>query len=61
MVEPDRGNGLREVSFALCFQILSLDEERFLKKRGVLSESDFSCIQAILMDLLGFDDNVNGP
>ncbi|MDD4255860.1 MAG: type II toxin-antitoxin system PemK/MazF family toxin [Methanofollis sp.] len=61
MVEPDGGNGLRNVSFALCFQILSLDEERFLKKLGVLSESDFSCIQAILMDLFGFDDQFKGP
>lgn len=61
MVEPDGGNGLSEVSFALCFQILSLDEERFLEKWGVLSESDFTCIQTILIDLLGLEDPPGRP
>ena len=36
----------------MCFQVLSLDEERFLNKIGVLSESDLECIKELLKDLL---------
>ena len=52
MVEPDSKNGLSELSFALCFQVLSLDEERFIRKVGILSESDMECIKEFLKDLL---------
>lgn len=52
MIEPDAKNGLSDVSFALCFQILSLDEERFIRKTGELSEGDLECIKALLWDLL---------
>ena len=52
MVEPDSRNGLSELSFALCFQVLSLNEDRFLRKIWTLSESDLECIKELLKDLL---------
>jgi mRNA interferase MazF len=52
MVEPDSQNGLSDLSFAMCFQVLSLDEDRFLIKKGILSESDLNCIKELLRDLL---------
>jgi len=52
IVEPDSQNGLSKVSFAMCFQVLSLDEERFIRKVGTLSESDLECIKELLKDLL---------
>jgi len=51
-IEPDFKNGLSELSFAMCIQVLSLGDERFLKKIGVLSESDLECIKELLKDLL---------
>ncbi len=52
MVEPDSKNGLSVLSFAMCFQVLSLDEDRFIRKVGTLSESDLECIKELLKDLL---------
>lgn len=52
MVEPDSKNGLSVLSFAMCFQVLSLDEDRFIRKAGTLSESDLECIKELLKDLL---------
>ena len=52
-VDPDTKNGLSVVSFAMCFQVLSLGSERFLNKIGVLSENDLECIKELLKDLLG--------
>lgn len=52
IINPDSKNNLSSLSFAMCFQVLSLDEERFLNKIGVLSESDLECIKELLKDLL---------
>jgi mRNA interferase MazF len=52
MVEPDSKNGLSVLSFAMCFQVLSLDEDRFIRKAGKLSKSDLECIKELLKDLL---------
>ena len=52
-VDPDAKNGLSSVSFAMCFQVLSLGDERFMNKIGILSESDLECIKELLKDLLG--------
>ena len=53
MVDPDSEHGLSAVSFAMCFQVLSLGDERFMNKIGILSESDLECIKELLKDLLG--------
>lgn len=52
IINPDSKNNLSSLSFTMCFQVLSLDEERFLNKIGVLSESDLECIKELLKDLL---------
>ena len=38
-IEPDLNNGLTKTSTADCFQIMSLSQERMLKKIGVINDS----------------------
>lgn len=53
MVMPDGGNGLREESYALVFQVVSLDENRFTGRWGKLSDDDMESIKGLLQDMIG--------
>ncbi len=49
---PDENNGLSKESYALIFQLVSLDENRFTDKWGSLSEDDLLSIKVLLQDML---------
>jgi len=51
-IQPTAENGLSEESFALAFQIRALDPQRFVQKKGKLSDKDIEAIDAILKDML---------
>lgn len=53
LVMPDGGNGLRDESYALVFQVVSLDENRFADRWGRLSADDMESIKGLLQDMIG--------
>lgn len=54
-IDPDGRNGLSSVSAVLLFQILALDDNRFIRKRGIVSSQDMAGIKILLKDLLKID------
>lgn len=54
-IDPNVQNGLTSISAVLVFQILALDDSRFIRRRGVVSPEDMAGIQAILKDLLSIE------
>jgi mRNA interferase MazF len=50
---PNELNGLTKISFADCFQVKSLSEKRFVKKIGLLSESELAEVKVCLAKVLG--------
>lgn len=51
-LKPNQNNGLEKVSFADCFQIKRLSEQRLIKKIGSLNEEEISEIQVTLVKVL---------
>ena len=51
-LKPSQRNGLEKESFADCFQIKSLSEQRLIKKIGILNEDEISEIQVTLVKVL---------
>jgi mRNA interferase MazF len=51
-LKPSQSNGLEKVSFADCFQIKSLSEQRLIKKIGILNEEEISEVQITLIKVL---------
>jgi mRNA interferase MazF len=49
---PDENNGLSEDSYALIFQVVALDTNRFTEKWGYLSEDDILSIKVLFQDML---------
>ena len=52
-LSPNQLNGLSKFYFADCFQVKSLSEKRFLKKIGVIAESELADVKVCLAKLLG--------
>lgn len=52
LIEPDRRNRLSEPSVAMVFQIVSLDDQFFVHRIGVLSEEEMAAIAEMLCELL---------
>ena len=55
VLDPTQGNGLTEISVALVFQIVSLDESRFIKQLGWIPKPQRDAIDELLKDLLRMD------
>lgn len=53
VIRKSKENGLSVDSTALGIQITSFSELRFLRKIGVLDESDFKKVQAVVKSYLG--------
>lgn len=51
-IEPNQFNCLNKLSSADCFQIRSLSQERFVRKIGILKESEMSNIRYGLSKIL---------
>ncbi|MFO7933665.1 MAG: type II toxin-antitoxin system PemK/MazF family toxin [Promethearchaeia archaeon] len=54
-LEPDSQNGLRKDSSADCFQIRSLSEQRFVRKLGRISKTEFEEIKIGLSKVLSIE------
>ncbi len=51
-LDPNPENGLLKKSIADCFQIKSISHERFMEKRGELSEDEMDEVKLTLMKVL---------
>ncbi|HIH29933.1 TPA: type II toxin-antitoxin system PemK/MazF family toxin [Candidatus Micrarchaeota archaeon] len=49
---PSKENGLWDETFAMVFQIVSLDKSGLLQKAGKLDAKDIAAIDSILKDML---------
>ena len=49
---PSKGNGLSKKSVADCFQLKSISQDRFISKRGNLSEEEMQQVKLTLMKVL---------
>jgi mRNA interferase MazF len=54
LIRPTITNGLTQESVALAFQIVAIDKSRIEKTVGKLSSEDFSSLESLILDLLGF-------
>ncbi len=52
-IEPDPRNGLREISWVKCEQVLTISKERLEAHWGSLSDTDMARIEAALKLALG--------
>ena len=52
IIQPSMENGLREESFAMAFQIVSLDKDFLIQKAGKLDKKDVDAIDVVLRDML---------
>ncbi len=52
-IQPDVGNGLREVSFAKCEQIMTVSRDRLDVRLGCLSAADMNRVDDALCKVLG--------
>lgn len=52
LLKPSDQNGLTKESVADCFQIKSLSKERFIRKRGRLSQEDINDVKLGIMKVL---------
>ena len=52
---PDKSNGLVKNSSADCFQIRSVSEKRFIKKKGIISSEVLDEIKTGLSKVLSID------
>ena len=50
IINPNTSNGLIKQSIAMIYQIRSLSKQRFLRKRGRVSKTDYDKIQTIFKD-----------
>lgn len=51
-IEPDTENNLTKISSADCFQIRSVSKERFIKRKGFISDSIMEEIELALAHVL---------
>jgi len=51
-INPNEKNGLTKTSFADCFQVKSLSVKRFVKKIGVLNETEMAEVKICLAKVL---------
>ncbi len=51
-IEPSESNGLRQVSFAKCEQLLTISKDRLIEQMGVLGEAEMSEVDASLRRVL---------
>jgi mRNA interferase MazF len=51
-VEPDRGNGLDETSYARCEDIRSVSERRLVHRTGVVDAADLARVGAVISRFL---------
>lgn len=51
-ISPSKKNGLSKTSVADCFQIKSISQARFIRKRGKLSEREMDDIKLCIMTVL---------
>ena len=51
-IEPDAENGLTKTSSADCFQIRSVSKERFIKRKGLVSDFIMEEIEIALAHVL---------
>ena len=51
-IEPDSDNSLTKTSSVDCFQIRSVSKDRFIKKRGFVSDSIMEEIETALIHVL---------
>lgn len=52
-ITPSPSNGLSKLCYADCFQLKSISEDRFVRKRGSIEPTYFARIQLKLMLVLG--------
>ncbi len=52
-IEPDRRNRLTQPSVAMIFQIMSLDDRRFIHRIGVVEREQYEALGALILELLG--------
>ncbi len=52
-IQPDDGNGLRDVSFAKCEQIMTVSRDRLDGRLGCLSAADMNRVDYALCKVLG--------
>lgn len=55
-VEPSQANGLTQLTVLLGFQLMGLDRDRFIRKRGVLEAETMAKLDDILRGLLGLEN-----